>query len=607
MPIVTVEAIVNWRGSSGKVAVGNRDREPDEGDEHRLGHEELRDALDVAQDLAPLGHDPRHDGEVVAHEHEIRHRARHLRARALRDREPRLLERGDVVDAVADHRHVAPGFLQRIDDGALALGRDPADRGRGQDRLPQRRRFGRQRLAVERRRRSREHPRRARSLPPWPAHHRRAPSGRRSRSPKKATVSAAFGRRRSASTTRPSALHVLGERRLRIVDRQRRVERAEREDATARARLGTRPLGERRSRGREALRRAQHQPLVAEVEGAPAAARGERHLPGDGTRLDLREPRIRDRLQRRGCGTGRWRRSRPARAPASASSTPSAGTSPRPAAWARSGCPVLSVQTTSTDASDSTAFSCWASTPRCATLNADTAAVRLIRRIRPSGTRLTIPAVSTCTRSAAGPDAGERRDGEPDRERDREREQPEQEPVVRPLERRARVPERTGGRGQLLRAAVGRRPPSPRRRAAPSTTNEPDHTGSPGAADDGLRLAGQVGLVEREALRRDHRPVGDDLVAGRQPQQIAHHHAWSTGTRRSPRPARPPPRARPAPPAGRARASTGSPGTTRSRCSTTRIPRKSASFHDPNAIVRTPNTNRIPFGIVSVLARTMLA
>jgi hypothetical protein len=39
----------------------------------------------------------------------------------------------------------------------------------------------------------------------------------------------------------------------------------------------------------------------------------------------------------------------------------------------------------------------------------------------------------------------------------------------------------------------------------------------------------------------------------------------------------------------------------------TRIPRNSASFHDPNAIVRTPNRRRIPFGIVSVLARTMLA
>jgi hypothetical protein len=39
----------------------------------------------------------------------------------------------------------------------------------------------------------------------------------------------------------------------------------------------------------------------------------------------------------------------------------------------------------------------------------------------------------------------------------------------------------------------------------------------------------------------------------------------------------------------------------------TRIPTNSASFHEPNVIVSTPNANRIPFGIVSVLARTMLA
>ena len=39
----------------------------------------------------------------------------------------------------------------------------------------------------------------------------------------------------------------------------------------------------------------------------------------------------------------------------------------------------------------------------------------------------------------------------------------------------------------------------------------------------------------------------------------------------------------------------------------TRIPRKSASCHDPNAIVSTPKKSRIPFGMFNVLARTMLA
>ena len=39
----------------------------------------------------------------------------------------------------------------------------------------------------------------------------------------------------------------------------------------------------------------------------------------------------------------------------------------------------------------------------------------------------------------------------------------------------------------------------------------------------------------------------------------------------------------------------------------TRIPRNSASRQDPNVIVNTPNNTRIPFGIVTVFARRMLA
>jgi hypothetical protein len=38
----------------------------------------------------------------------------------------------------------------------------------------------------------------------------------------------------------------------------------------------------------------------------------------------------------------------------------------------------------------------------------------------------------------------------------------------------------------------------------------------------------------------------------------------------------------------------------------TRIPTKSASFHEANVIVRTPKKNRIAFGMFSELARTML-
>jgi hypothetical protein len=39
----------------------------------------------------------------------------------------------------------------------------------------------------------------------------------------------------------------------------------------------------------------------------------------------------------------------------------------------------------------------------------------------------------------------------------------------------------------------------------------------------------------------------------------------------------------------------------------TRIPRNSASLQDANTTVRTPNTSRIAFGIVTALARMMLA
>ena len=61
--------------------------------------------------------------------------------------------------------------------------------------------------------------------------------------------------------------------------------------------------------------------------------------------------------------------------------------------------PVLSRQTTSTAARDSTALSCWASAPRRAMRIAATAYVRLVRRMRPSG-RLTTAATERGTASS---------------------------------------------------------------------------------------------------------------------------------------------------------------------------------------------------------------
>src|SRR6202044_843982 len=101
----------------------------------------------------------------------------------------------------------------------------------------------------------------------------------------------------------------------------------------------------------ERFGRAQHEPVRAELQRAPAPSRREWHLRGRGDRG-------------------------------------------RTAVAAPVGAPVWSVHITETDASDSIALSCCASTPRRAILAADTAAVSDTSRINPSGTMFTTAAVS---------------------------------------------------------------------------------------------------------------------------------------------------------------------------------------------------------------------
>ena len=130
---------------------GDPDRQDQEGGERRLRDEQLGHPLEVAEHLAALGDHRRHSCEIAANEHDVGDALRHLRAGALRDREPRLLQRGYVVDAVADHRHVVARLGQRLDDPLLPLGRDTPDHGRLEDSPPERIRILRKRASVERR------------------------------------------------------------------------------------------------------------------------------------------------------------------------------------------------------------------------------------------------------------------------------------------------------------------------------------------------------------------------------------------------------------------------------------------------------------------------
>jgi hypothetical protein len=119
--------------------------------------------------------------------------------------------------------------------------------------------------------------------------------------------------------------------------------------------------------------------------------------------------------------------------------------------------------------------------------------------------------------------AQEHRDQQADRQRHRDRHQPEQQAIRSPLERRARVTEGTRRGGELVRPAVGadrrrfeQRLPLDRERARPHRLT--------GSADDGLGFAGQVGLVEREPGGVHHDPVGHDLIAGPQLDEVADHY-----------------------------------------------------------------------------------
>ncbi len=95
---------------------------------------------------------------------------------------------------------------------------------------------------------------------------------------KNATVSAAFGRSRSASTTRPSGRTSAGRDVSPRSSGKRLLAASQRQHAAARRRLLRSALPQRLVCDRETLRRPEIQALAVEVQRAPAPARGERHL-----------------------------------------------------------------------------------------------------------------------------------------------------------------------------------------------------------------------------------------------------------------------------------------------------------------------------------------
>ena len=252
-----------------------------------------------------------------AHEHEVGDRARHLRARALGDREPRLLERGDVVDAVAEHRRrtrrrrPARRTTRALSSGEMrpiaGAARTASSSASGSRRAARRRRAPAPIRRDARVARDRADRRRAvagehleRDLLGGEEGDRVGRRSARSRSAR--TTSAERAQRRPGSGG---------------VGRGRRQRRAAAARAPARGgrrrpRSDARSRSASRRRRAKRLRRAEHEPVAVQLERAPAPPRRERHL---GRRLQravavgqlrgVRPPRASR------CATARSRRSAP--------------------------------------------------------------------------------------------------------------------------------------------------------------------------------------------------------------------------------------------------------------------------------------------------------
>ena len=382
---------------------------------------------------------------------------------------------------------------------------------------------------------------------------------------KKRTVCAALGRSRSASTTRPSgrtSWGIFGRRGC-----QRAAERwCSRPPAHAVRYL---PPGlpdlQARDRRRRTAQAHRRQPLVTEVQSAPATARGEWHLGDDAHCCDIGQPGVGDRLQgeiARGCA-GRVPRERVRK---DFLLRACGGYELQDPQRRLGECPGLVVADESTEASDSTASSRWAAAT-LGHLERGHCAVTLISKINPSGTRFTIP-VSAFHARGGRPSWAITETVNPIASGTETRE-PQQQPIICSLEWGAGVTEGGAGWSVARHDCQDYRVRFEKCRALvpdPQTTRVP--AGSPPAQIRRLRLDSSSASPSA-----DRTPVSDNLIAGRQattpPRQPG----------RSPRPDRlrrvpPSPPAQRAPRAGQARAWIGSPGVGRPRSWRSRSPER---------------------------------
>ena len=207
---------------------------------------------------------------------------------------------------------------------------------------------------------------------------------------------ARLGPQRSARTTRPRARarRRAGPGRARLArGRRRRATPPSRRAASLGARARAPPSGKQLGRAEDVARRRRAAVPLQRRREENGTSSLERARLGRDTRsaiassVALRTPRarrvaaerVRERPRRRRRATSSATRSR-----------------------ASVSVPVLSRQTTSTEASDSIAFSCCASAPRRAMRTAATAKVRLASRISPSGTSVTTAATAVGTASWSG-------------------------------------------------------------------------------------------------------------------------------------------------------------------------------------------------------------